>query len=198
MPEYAYDKKYKIWYCVQNTPFIRNFHTYEITGIDKNKLLPESKVEELRNARKNKKYLIIDNKERLCMIDGEKYYRRLRYPGINSDYIYEDLSDLKLIICDGTRYLMMYSYPAGSSLARLPIDYFINNEIVDPNKQDLDVVVSYVEGSARADARDPEHYSLSNEEKMAYILKRAKLYYSDLDEDAKLVYNCLGSYNLED
>jgi len=198
MPEYAYNRKYKIWFRVDNPPFVRDYRTDTIIKIDESRLLSPEKIDELRNARKNNKYLIYDNRLKpLSKHPG--WHSRLRYPGLDSDYIYEDIADMKLIICNGTRYLIMFSAPGLSSTARIPVDYIINKDIIDPSMQDYSVVVDYVERNAEADMHDPSllFKCKSRKQRENFLLDRAKLYYNDLDEGAKLVYQALGKYNLE-
>lgn len=120
--DYYYDKNLKHW---RRGDQLRGDHLSDDC----------ERVKQLRNARKNKKYLIVENREGRC--------KRPHYPGLNADLIYFDIADLKLKL---DKRVVLYSEGKFSkSMACISFEDIRNIEVLKNFQDDLDYVVRFVE-----------------------------------------------------
>lgn len=129
---YFYDKNLRCWDSEDS--YIRHGRF-----ADHYPPLSEEKINDLKNARKNKKFLIVENRE------GRT--KRPFFPGINCDLLYFDIEDIKLLIQGKSdqEIIVYYSGCSSSSRACIKLSDIKNTSILKDFKDDLSYVVNFVE-----------------------------------------------------
>lgn len=143
---YFYDKNLRCWDSEDS--YIRHGRF-----ADHYPPLSDSKINDLKNARKNKKFLIVENRE------GKT--KRPFFPGINCNLLYFDIEDIKLIIQGKSdqEIIVFYSGYSSSSRACIKLSDIKNPSILKDFKDDLSYVVDFVEDVSYL---GPENDSLKN------------------------------------
>lgn len=154
--EYYYDKRLKSW-C---------------NGDNRQELSDTcSKVAELRNARKNKKYLIVNNR---------RDSKRQLYPGLDADLIYFDISDVKLKL--DNKAILYHNGKFVKSVCGVHFEDIKNISILKNFKDDLRYVVRFVE--------DVSYLGFENES-LKPIVRHNN--YNSLCEESQLYYQIEGN-----
>lgn len=130
-----------------------------------------SEAENLKNARKNNKYLITKNRYML---------------GIDAKYIYYPIDYVKLIFHKGKTDLVYIAAP-GQRAIRSSRD-IINYKKIKPHiKEDYKYIIEYVEDISY----------MNPEEQKLYGKKKMKESYDTLSDDAKLYYQLFGNMDID-
>lgn len=155
--EYYYDKYKKVW-----------------RDVDDRKECSPDKARSLRNARKNKRYIMLENRGGRCY--------HIHYPGLDADTIFYDIDDFRLFVNDEKQLIMKYKSLTCRSMSMIDVVDIKNKEILKNLEEDMSAVIDYVE--------DVSYLSFAGQS-----LKNAAIHnhYWSLSEQAKLYYQIEGN-----